>query len=94
MSHDIQACPICGSAVAPSPRYPIYLCAGCARRATAADGRRLCFGNESWSGGYVAWYADTREPYSSHECLVDGVRCRADEHHMGGIVIRPVQDPS
>ena len=48
------------------------------------------FDNESFSGGYVAWYADTKEPYPSHECYVDGIRCHADEHHMGGIVIQPI----
>jgi hypothetical protein len=62
----------------------------CASRAKSKDGRLLRFGNESFSGGYVAWYADTKEPYPSHECYVDGILCHADEHHMGGIVIQPI----
>jgi hypothetical protein len=39
----------------------------------------------------VAWYADTEEPYPSHECYIDGIHCYADEAHMGGIVIRVVE---
>lgn len=90
MSQDTQPCPICHQAVPWSPRYPRYLCAECARKATSKDGRLLGFGNESFSGGYVAWYKDTDEPYPSHECYVDGIRCHADEHHMGGIVLQPI----
>lgn len=71
-------------------RYPNYVCLTCAADAVNASGRKLEFSNASFSGGYVAWYADTREPYDSHECFVRGVRCHADEAHMGGIVIRPI----
>ena len=83
-----QHCPICSRPVPPSPRYPSYVCHECASKACSADGRRLAFGNESFSGGYVAWYASTDEPYPSNECFIDGIRCHADEAHMGGIVIR------
>ncbi|MBX7134622.1 MAG: hypothetical protein K1X67_18295 [Fimbriimonadaceae bacterium] len=73
----------------PSARYPNYLCHTCAAEAADASGRKLEFSNESFSGGYVARYADDKTPYDSHECFVRGVRCHADEAHMGGIVIRP-----
>jgi hypothetical protein len=42
------------------------------------------------SGGYSAEYADTGDPYESHECFVDGIACYADETRFGGIVIEPV----
>ena len=42
------------------------------------------------AGGYRAEYADTGEPYESHECYIDGILCDADEGHFGGIVIQPV----
>lgn len=48
------------------------------------------FYNESLSGGYLANYADTNERYNSHECFIAGVRCRADEAYLGGIVIEVV----
>ena len=85
-----QRCPICDGLVEPNTRYPNYVCSTCASDAVDAVGRKLEFYNESFSGGYVARYADTHQPYDSHECFVRGIRCYADEAHMGGIVIRPV----
>ena len=84
MSH---ACPTCGVALKPVPRYPRYLCGTCASRATDQHGRSLTFCNESLSGGFVAAYVDTGQPYDSHACWVDGVACHADEARFGGIVI-------
>ncbi len=48
------------------------------------------FSNESLSGGFIAKYADTGEGRDSHVCFIDGVKCWADEAHMGGIIIQPV----
>lgn len=86
----MQTCPICHKPVAPSKRYPNYLCADCAKLATSQDGRALVFFNESISGGYLAKYADTNETYNSHDCYIHGIKCYADEDYFGGIVIRKV----
>jgi hypothetical protein len=86
----MQACPICNKPVEPSKRYPNYVCQDCAKLAASQDGRALVFFNESISGGYVAKYADTGEPYNSHDCYICGIKCRADEHYFGGIVIKKV----
>ena len=86
----MQACPICFKEIQPSNRYPNYVCADCFNLATAQDGRTLAFFNESISGGYIAKYADTGEPYNSHDCYIRGVKCYADEDYYGGIVIRKV----
>ena len=83
-----QFCPICGAAVEPNVRYRNYICFECCAKAVDEQGRKLGFGNESLSGGFVAWYADTKEPRESHICYIDGIECYADEAHMGGIVIR------
>jgi len=40
------------------------------------------------SGGLAGPYADTGKPYLQTECLVRGVRCRAEGAHMGGVVIQ------
>ena len=80
-------CPIGNKAGERSPRYPKQICVECGHRATDKAGRGLEFSNESVSGGYVAWYRDTREPYPSHICYVDEKPCWADEAHMGGIVV-------
>ena len=87
-----QTCPLCAAEVYPSPRYPAYLCRDCARQAKSADGRPLRFTNESFSGGFIAYYADTGEEHPGHDCYVDGIKCRADEAHMGGIVVIPAID--
>ncbi len=87
-----QYCPLCHAKVAQSPRYPRYLCNSCAAKATDENGRPLKFYNESFSGGFIAEYADTGEGLDSHICFIDGLKCWADEAHMGGIVIQPLGD--
>ncbi len=83
-------CPICKVSLPPFKRYPRYVCAACADKAQSADGRALEFSNVSFSGGYVAQYANNGADYPSHECYVEGVLCIADEAHFGGIVIQTV----
>lgn len=83
-----QACPVCGVEVIPSPRYPLYLCPACASRASDRDGHRLIFANASLSGGFIARYVQSGAPYSSHDCYIDGIACRADEARFGGIIIQ------
>lgn len=92
MTDQTTHCPICGAEMPFSQRCPRAVCQSCARRAASPDGRPLRFGNVALSGGFAAHYADTGEPYpGSHDCLIDGVRCHADEAHMGGIVIEVVE---
>ena len=86
---EIQKCPICRSSVTYSERYPNYVCYDCSSRATDENGRSLSFANVSLSGGFAAIYSDTREERDSHECYIDGVRCRANEASFCGIVIQP-----
>ncbi len=90
MTPDTQHCPICSKPVEPSLRYPRYVCRECASKASSQDGRALKFHNESFSGGFVAKYADTGEQYLSHDCYINGVKCYADEARFGGIVIQVV----
>jgi len=91
--NEYYVCPICGKPGERSPRYPKYVCLDCAGRAADNKGRKLAFGNVSVSGGYVAWYQDSKEPYDSHICYVDGRTCWADEAHMGGIVVSVYDGP-
>jgi len=70
-------------------RYPRLLCPACVREATDAGGRSLRFFNTGTGGGFEARHADDGSPHAGHECFVRGVRCRADEHHFGGIVVQP-----
>lgn len=84
---DDYRCPICGKPGESSPRYPRHICVECGHRAVDENGRRLKFSNVSFSGGFEAKYVDNDEIRDSHVCYVDGIRCFADEAHMGGIVV-------
>ncbi|MBN1813956.1 MAG: hypothetical protein JXA14_19120 [Anaerolineae bacterium] len=87
-----KACPICGGRMSANPRYPRQVCGTCVGRACDEDGRPLRFYNTSLSGGFVARYVDDGADRESHECIIDGVRCWADEAHMGGIVVQVVAE--
>ncbi len=87
-----QKCPICSTQVAFSARYPQYVCEACFMRAADEAGRPLRFANVSLSGGFAAIYSDTHEERESHICYINGLRCWADEAHMGGIVIQPYDE--
>lgn len=93
---DAATCPICGREQPPLPRYPDYLCRDCVARAATADGRRLTLTNTSEAGGFAARYADSGELAAeetvTHVVYVDGVRCRADEGRVGGVVVRPAPE--
>ena len=89
---NVYHCPICGKAGEASPRYPKYICVECGHRAVDENGRQLKFTNVAVSGGFEARYMDTGEIRDSHICWVDGVRCFADEAHMGGIVVSVYED--
>ena len=90
MKPNTQVCPICSKPVEPSQRYPRHVCHDCAIKASSQDGRALEFYNESFSGGFIAKYADNRGEYLSHDCYIDGIKCYADEARFGGIVIQVV----
>ena len=94
MTNADQNCPICLVPVEPSPRYPRYVCTDCYGKTEDENGRLLSFTNVSLSGGFAAMYRDTHEERESHVCYIRGVRCWADEAHMGGIVIQPYAEES
>jgi hypothetical protein len=90
-------CPVCGLEQPALPRYPGYLCRDCVSRAATRDGRRLSLVNTSAAGGFAARYADSgelaEEETVTRVVYVDGIRCRADESRLGGIVVQPESGP-
>jgi hypothetical protein len=68
-------------------RHPRRVCTTCVERACDEEGRPLRFFNTGFSGGFVARLADGGMERESHECVIDGVRCWADEAYLGGIVV-------
>ncbi len=89
-SRDEHRCPICGTALPAMVRYPNYVCGDCVSRAVSESGRPVGFTNESISGGILAFYPDTGDPYASSRCWIDGMACEAREAKFGGIVLQPV----
>ena len=90
----LQFCPICSRRIPANPRYPRHVCSACAKRACDEEHRTLIFHNESLSGGLVVEYRDTGEERKSQVCFIDGVKCRAEEGHLGGVVIQVVGEAS
>lgn len=93
MALEFVPCPICGAEQPALARYPDYLCRDCLGRVTDADARPLTLVNTSEAGGVAARYADSgelaEEPSVTGVVYVDGVRCRAQESRVGGIVVQP-----
>ena len=83
-------CPICNAPLKSYTRYPNYVCESCAKKATDEAGRQLRFYNLGMDGGFGASYTDNNEIYPSHTCYIEGIKCYADEHRFGGIVIEKV----
>ncbi len=90
-----QHCPLCGKAVRYSQRYPDYVCRECSTVVTTLDGVPVSMSNISASGGFQMHDSETGELLATRGAvvLVRGVRCYADEAHMGGIVIRRADPP-
>ena len=86
----LQYCPICKVEVQFSSRYPRHVCEDCVANAVSETRRALKFYDYPV---YVGYYTDNHEEYVSHTCYIDGVKCRADAAHMGGIVLQPTEDP-
>ena len=89
MPKKTSACPLCGAHLLYEERYPDKLCDSCSERTVDANGLGVTFFNVSFSGGLAAEYKDTGKSYESNICYVNGIRCQADEHRFGGIVIQP-----
>jgi hypothetical protein len=92
MALETAHCPVCGAEQPALPRYGDYLCRDCVARARSADGRLLQLVNTSPTGGFAVRYGDSGELAAEETVTgvvyVDGVRCRAEESRLGGIVVR------
>jgi hypothetical protein len=73
-----QHCPICKESTRENRRYPRYVCRSCLAEGVVVNGKLVPVSSvDVYSTSFV-------------ECEVRGVRCRAREAHLGGIVIEPV----
>jgi hypothetical protein len=87
-THD---CPICSGKVTHRERYPNQVCESCRSKTADAYGRRLRFTNNGLPGGLRAVYLDNEEEYTRRLCYIDGRKCFATEHRVGGVVVEVVK---
>lgn len=80
-------CPICGSEVHTSPRYPRAVCRQCVKCAVGSSGEGLEFRQSDPTGEFEALYVSTGILHPGHDCWIDGRPCRADVARFGGIVV-------
>jgi len=73
-------------------RYPRMLCINCINSTNIKDldGNNVYFENEDFSGGFISIHTiDNKQVIKKdHYCLINGIRCYADEARFGGIVIQ------
>lgn len=85
-----QHCPICNRYKKYSERYPDYVCKKCVGLASDKTGDLIGFYNITESGhGCQGKYLDDDRLYRGTVCYIKNIKCTADEHYLGGIVIRP-----
>lgn len=91
-------CPGCGRPLDAVLRYPWHFCPSCCDSAVDGAGRRLEFGNESLSGGFMFRYAgDGDDGWISCRgvvALIVGRPVSIGEARFGGIVAEPLTQSS
>ncbi|HMI02486.1 MAG TPA: hypothetical protein VK541_08400 [Pedobacter sp.] len=85
-----QHCPACNRYVKYSERYPNYACAKCTAKAVDKNGETITFFNTTFDGhGCQGKLIATDTLTSSKICFIKGIKFRADEAYLGGIVLLP-----
>lgn len=87
----LAKCPICAKEMTLWERYPNRVCEICQNRTSDAYGRRLQFSMDDLSGRFRAFYRDNGAEYHHQICYVDGRKCFAGEHRLGGVIIQVVE---
>jgi hypothetical protein len=89
-------CPVCNKVVVVNPRYPLYVCEDCINKYDTLDinDNPILFQNASMSGGIRALRIidGKQEEIYSYECYVNKIKCIAQEHRFGGIVIQKINN--
>ena len=84
----VSSCPICLIRQEPGCRYPNYVCSLCIRSYPPVDinGDLISFSNIDMHGGFCSTINGVDGEI--HQCFINGIRCFAQEHRMGGIIIQ------
>jgi predicted RNA-binding Zn-ribbon protein involved in translation (DUF1610 family) len=87
-----QHCSTCNAYVKFSSRYPTYVCQRCIKKAIDKKGRHVQFFNSDQIGrACIGRYIDNGNEYHTNYCWINGVKCKAEEAYLGGIVVYPVE---
>jgi hypothetical protein len=85
-----QHCPACNRYVQYSTRYPDYACAKCVSKAVDIKGEAIAFFNVTSDGhGCQGKLLATNKSTRSKICFIKGIKFKAFEAYLGGIVILP-----
>jgi hypothetical protein len=75
-----------------SERYPKLICENCTTGLILdSDGNRVSFRNKDCTGGFVSLHTlddTTIEERNDPICYINGIKCIATEHRLGGIIIQ------
>lgn len=85
-----QHCPTCNRYVKFNNSHSNYVCRKCVIKATDQDGKNLSFYSITEDGnGIQGMYTESGNLYRSPFCFIKGVKCRAIETTLYGILILP-----
>jgi hypothetical protein len=94
-NNNISKCPICLDIMNNfTLRYPKMICQKCSNGETGkiidSFGNEVSFGNIDISGGFTSYHKINNEivKKEEHICLINNIKCYADEARFGGIVIQ------
>lgn len=85
-----QHCSACNRYVQHSTRYPNYACAKCVSKAVDENGEAISFFNITEDGhGCQGKLMASSQLTRSKTCFIKGIKFKADEAYLGGIVLLP-----
>lgn len=72
-------------------RYPNAVCRDCINSGcTDMNGDSVTFSNADIYGGFISYHTDKNIQKEDHICYIKGIKCYADEHRIGGIIIQTI----
>lgn len=92
MAQALKDCPLCGTAMPASERYPNAICDRHDTECFDTDGNHVMYANAGAWGGFVSRHivdgvaVDRCDPV----CYVRDRKCIAAEHRFGGVVVQLV----
>lgn len=83
-----QHCPGCNRYVKHSSRYPNYACSKCVSKDVDVDGRAISFFNTTeYAHGCQGMLVEKKEVVRSKICFIKGIRFKAEEAYLEGVIL-------